>query len=204
MTITKDATLAEVIETGIESALLNLNTCTAGVVESYNPANQTVSVRLANKRVYQDFETGDLILDTEPILEDVPVCTIGASGITFTIPLQKGDSVLLLFTHDDISNFRSSGKPDAEPNMLNRHSLSNALALPIQIPKRSTTAFSSVMTIGSGPLVDFVALASLVNDNFTKIADLLNTTGLAVTGSTAKASTPISLGDVSCTKLKVE
>lgn len=117
---------AEVIRGAIRAQLAELFTATVGAVQSYDPDTQTADVLPVMKRA---FNIGDGVVDFEdlPVIPNVPVAFPQAGGHFIHFPIVKGDHVLLVFTHDDIANWRETGAP-AEPDDLRRHSLGSCVA----------------------------------------------------------------------------
>ncbi len=117
---------AEVIRGAIKAALAEVFTATVGKIKEYDPETQTANVIPMMKRA---FNVGFGVVDYEdlPVIANVPVVFPRAGGFFITFPVQPDDHVLLVFTHDDIANWRETGEP-AEPDDLRRHSLGSCVA----------------------------------------------------------------------------
>lgn len=120
-------TQAEVIRGAIRAALAEVMTATVGKVVLYNPLTQTADVLPVMKRPYN---VGYGVVDYEdlPVIMNVPVKQPRAGGFFVHMPIEVGDHVLLVFTHDDIANWRETGA-SSEPDDLRRHSLGSCVAL---------------------------------------------------------------------------
>lgn len=209
MQLTKEPTMSETIETGIEVALSDIHTCMPGVIQTYYPLTQTVDVKLANKQVFESYSSGDPVTEEYPTLLGIPVCFPSGGGINMTFPLAPGDNVIVYFSESDINNFRSNGIPSNEPGLLTRFSLSGGMAIPCNVANKTYTGVANPLTnnavvINAGGQSDFVALAAKVESNFNDIKTLINTKS-AVNGSPLDvAFWPTGVPDVAATKLKSE
>ncbi len=118
---------ADVIRGAIKAQLAELMTSTVGKVQKYDALTQTADVLPVMKRPYN---IGYDVVDYEelPVIPNVPVRQPRAGGFSIHMPVEVGDHVLLIFTHDDISLWRESGT-SAEPEDLRRHSLGSCVAL---------------------------------------------------------------------------
>ena len=84
-----------------------------GIVESFDPATQTVTVRPA--------------IAGFPLLRDVPVFFPGTRSSAITWMVQPGDESLVIFADSAIDRWFDSGEP-AEPQAGRSHDLSDAFA----------------------------------------------------------------------------
>lgn len=117
-------TLSEVIQAGIESALLNLNTCMPGIVQSYNTGKNTVDVQPVFKRAYENGDTAEI-----PVIRNVPVCYPRANQAAITFPIKAQDTVLLLFSQRTLDSWKLKGGK-IQPGDSRNHDLSDAVAIP--------------------------------------------------------------------------
>jgi len=103
-----------------------LNCHKIGTIESFDSDNQTATVSLIDKGV-RDTIDGE-VLQTYSLLQDVPVIVNkGASG-GLTIPINAGDTCLVLFNDRDIDNWFDDGLSQ-KPNTKRTHDLADAIAL---------------------------------------------------------------------------
>jgi hypothetical protein len=66
---------------------------------------------------------------TLPLLQDVPVVTLGGGGWTLTFPIQVGDECLVIFTDTPLDVWLQNGGTGNAPISQRRHSLSDAVAI---------------------------------------------------------------------------
>ena len=101
-------TWAEAIKASIERSLDGLHTSIPAEVTDYLPLLQQCSVAP--------------VIDGMPELHDVPVAWPRGGGHTMYMPLEAGDSVLLIFCEQDFGPWRLLGSAQA-PAILRRHGL---------------------------------------------------------------------------------
>lgn len=122
----------------------DLWTALPGVVEGFDAAAMTVSVRPAIQMSVQQ-QDGSTLAVERALLTDVPVVFPGGGGFTLTFPIQKGDECLLVFSSRNIDAWWQSGgvQPAADARM---HDLSDAFAF---VGVRSHTRRVPVSTAGA-------------------------------------------------------
>ena len=121
---------------GLKAEVMSgLNCHQVGRIESYNVATQTATVSITMKRVVFNKEqtlNGQLQLQSNlvdyPILVDCPVFVLFGGGARLTMPIQAGDTCLVLFGDRDIDNWFAAGTTQA-PNSARTHRLSDGFAL---------------------------------------------------------------------------
>ena len=122
--------LAELLRAAVREGLAQVHTAIPGIVESYDPEKQTAEVRPAVGRPYVNLD-GSEGLDEYPVLPNVPVGFPRGGGYFMTLPLQKGDAVLLIFSEQSIDSWsESDGKNQVDPIDFRRFDLSDAFAIP--------------------------------------------------------------------------
>lgn len=123
------ATLASVIQNGIDNRLKDLHTAMPGIVESFNPDEQTISVQPAIRRVFKTVDSeSEILVPTElPILINVPVVQPRGGGFSITFPIKRGDECLLVFCERSIDKWQKFGNTQ-EPGARRFHALSDATA----------------------------------------------------------------------------
>jgi len=140
------ATLASTIALAVNNRLKDLHTSMPGIIESFDPATQLVTVQPAIKRIFITTETDKEILVPVdiPLLINVPVCFPRGGGFSLTFPVTKGDECLLVFCERSIDNWHQFGGVK-EPIARRFHALSDAIAyvglssLPNKVPDYSST-----------------------------------------------------------------
>lgn len=212
-----EPTLQELIAAAIDSRLLDLHTGLPGIVDSYNPATQTASVKLAVRRPIEG--TDGTEFEEIPIIPNVPVGWFSSGGFAVQFPISPGDGVWLMFSEAAWAHFRTTGEV-GDPGDFQRHSLSYAVALPIVRPNpKALTAIGAnegVIDVPSGntlrvggPSAQLVALSNKVQAQFQSLKSAINGwTPVANDGGaalkTALSSFIGSSSDVAATKLKAE
>lgn len=127
-----------------ENLSSNLRVASPGIIESFDPATQTVSVKLAvRERVGS--ETGAVQDLQLPLLVDVPIVIPRAGGYCLTLPIKTGDECLVIFSDTCIDAWFSNGGVQAQLEN-RRHDLSDGFAIlgtwsqPNKVPSYSTSA----------------------------------------------------------------
>lgn len=93
-------------------------------VERYDHTQQRADVLPLLRRAYADGVTEDM-----PVIPDVPVIWPRSGGAQMTMPVKRGDTVMLVFADRAIDNWLSQGG-NIEPNDRRQHDLSDAVAIP--------------------------------------------------------------------------
>lgn len=121
--------LEKVLATAIEARLFDVHTGIPGVVESYDPGTETVTVRPALKRKYQDGTLVEL-----PLILNVPVLFPRGGKASITFPLKKGDSGFLLISERSLDVWKAKGGV-VDPNDPRKFNLTDAVFFPGGYPK---------------------------------------------------------------------
>ena len=98
-----------------------------GIVQSYDTAQQTVTVQVAIREKL-NIDGNESWADI-PLLLDVPVVFPRAGGYVLTLPIKKGDEVLVMFGDCCIDAWWQSGGVQNQVEW-RRHDLSDAFAIP--------------------------------------------------------------------------
>lgn len=115
----------DAMESFLQSRMEDVHTMLPGVVQSYDPATRTATVKpsVRLRTMHAD------ILDIPPIAS-VPVVWPGSSAFsTMSKDLPAGSGVTLLFSEASIGNWQR-GTQDADAEDETRHSLQDAIAIP--------------------------------------------------------------------------
>ena len=126
--------------TAMDSLLKELQskiwTALPAIVESVDLDKQTISAQPSISAVTtnEDGEERDINL---PLLIDVPICYTKGGGFAITVPLKKGDEVLIVFSSRCIDSWWQSGGIGAQAEY-RQHDLSDGFAIlaPTSQPKR--------------------------------------------------------------------
>jgi hypothetical protein len=155
-----------------------LHTALPGRVESYDAATQTADVRPMVRRALPNVE-GTTTPEDMPIVRSVPVVWPRVGSWFLHMPLEAGDSVLLVCLERDAARWRQTGDV-SDPIDHRQHHLAHAVAVPGLFPRAAALSGlpagklaigksgGLTMTIGDttidlGAASQFVALANLVN-----------------------------------------
>lgn len=109
-------------------ASIKLRCHTPGIVESYDEEQQTVNVRVAIRECLINAEGVEKWTEI-PLLLDVPVCFPRAGGYVLTLPITRGDEVLVCFGDACIDAWWQNGGVQNQIDT-RRHDLSDAFAIP--------------------------------------------------------------------------
>lgn len=166
----QEPSLAETLETIIESRLLDVHVSLPGKIKSYNPATQTADVEpMVQRPVPAD--DGSTVYEDLPTLPNVRVGWPRGGGYSLQWPLVPGDFVLLVFPTFDPSQWRETGSK-SKPAFLGLHVLGHPVALPVESlatsPLLPPIGDEAVFEIGGtlrlgGLLAQYVALSTLVD-----------------------------------------
>jgi hypothetical protein len=113
----------EGIRSFVENALKDVHTCMPGIVQSFDPEKQTVTVQPAIKTVLRD--DGPISL---PICLDVPVVFPAGGNFVLTFPVQPDDECLLVFAERAIDFWWDRGGVQL-PSEVRFHDLSDGFAI---------------------------------------------------------------------------
>lgn len=114
--------LTSFVDMKLRDMLSSLNCHQVGTIESFDPATQTASISLNVKLSVAG------ILRSYPLLVKVPVFVLGGGTRVVTVPIQQGDTCLVLFNDRDLDNWATTGAVTI-PSSQRLHDLSDGLAL---------------------------------------------------------------------------
>jgi hypothetical protein len=101
----------------------SLNVCMPGIIESYDFKTQKANIKIDSKRI----EDNDQLTEY-PVISGVPIIMPSSGGAYISMPVEVGDSCLVLFTDKDISNWLN-GLSNQKPETKRIHSLSDGVAI---------------------------------------------------------------------------
>lgn len=105
-----------------EDIFSNLNCIQIGTIEDFDKIKKTAKIQLVFKRVFPNQ------IQSYPLLLDCPVFTLQGGTSSLQMPIQKGDTCLVLFCDRNINIWFNNGTESA-PEDLRAHSLSDGIAL---------------------------------------------------------------------------
>jgi hypothetical protein len=189
--------IESLIAAAIESYLDNIHVSLPGIVQSYDAATQTATVKPAVKRPIMN-EDDLIVFEEYAPIQNVPVEFPGAASLSFHFALAKGDSVLLVWQDFSIATWRKTGQV-SEPGDVRKHGPSYPVARPwmrpsggpgpdvddsIGIPGGLRIHFSSsAVAVGNGS--DFVAMAAKVDARIGALETYVGALVLPVSGASA-------------------
>ncbi|MDK1020042.1 MAG: Gp138 family membrane-puncturing spike protein [Candidatus Hydrogenedentes bacterium] len=166
----------------VDGKLLAMNTALPGEVVSYDSATGKAEVRALVKLKY-----GDGTILTPPVISNVPIILPRTATASLTLPIAKGDQVLIIFSQWSIDRWASEGGL-VESGDARHHSMSDAFAIPGAFSfKMGTTGESgTVLKDGSTKVKidgEKVAIGNTTTELLQEIATALNDIGTSVTPS---------------------
>lgn len=138
---------AGLIRDAMEARLESVFTALPGEVIRYDADKQAADVQPMIKRVVRRSD-GSAQAEDLPILPNVPVVFPAAGGFRLTLPVAKGDPVLLVFTQRPIDEWRRTGEL-SHPGDLRLHHPSGVVALPGLMPNAEAGAHGENLVLGA-------------------------------------------------------
>ncbi len=120
--------LTEVLRSAITAALGRVRVSMPGRIESYDHATQKADVQPLIQDGYLD-ESGARVAESLPVVPAVPVMFPGTGGFSDTWPLERGDTVLLVWSSSSLDKWLATGGL-VDPRDDRRHALPDAVAYP--------------------------------------------------------------------------
>lgn len=117
-----EATLASVLELQKKETMRQINCHQVGEIVSFDPSTQTAEVQV-KMSFYLNGEIKEY-----PLLLDCPCIILAGGDGALTMPIQAGDSCLVLFNDRDIDNWYAGGQK-MPPRTDRMHDFSDAIAL---------------------------------------------------------------------------
>lgn len=123
-------TLAEVLRSAVEYHLQDLFTAMPGIVDKYSALKQRADIQPAIMRRQESSDGGE-ILESLPVLPNVPILWPRAGGFFMHMPLAKGNPVLLIFSQRSIDKYvNGDSAEETDPDDFLLHDISSAIAIP--------------------------------------------------------------------------
>lgn len=129
MTSSRSPEPEELLQVAFDHYVSDVHTCLPGRIEEYDAKTQKASVKPLIKRLTL-LEDGTELLEELPIIPDVPVQFPRTASFFFTLPVRKGDLVVLHFAERSLDNWLSGKGEDTDPDEFRMHDLSDAIAVP--------------------------------------------------------------------------
>ena len=138
----------QLYENIINEAMFRARCCIPGIVQSYNPNNNTAEVQPAIREKVVE-EGGVVSYQALPLLINVPVVFPRVIGCGITFPLKKNDQCLVVFSDLAIDNFWQKGSVQ-NPVEIRRHDLSDGIAIPCSLSLSQNPNVGNNLTIVYG------------------------------------------------------
>lgn len=117
-----EPTLASLLRLHKQDVMLSINCHQVGEIVSFDPSTQTAEVQIKMLRMMN----GEL--KQYPVLVDCPCVVLTGGKGCLTLPIQAGDSCLVLFNDKDLDNWYAGGQTVA-PRKERSHDFADAIAL---------------------------------------------------------------------------
>lgn len=178
-----NVSLARLLKEAIDYRLQDVFVAMPAKVESYDAATQLCNVKPLLKRPIADGDGGEAV-DSLPVINNVPVQTPRAGAFFLSLPIEKGDTVLLVICDYNIDQWLEKDE-EVDPGDPRPHQLDGAVAIPgFYGQKRALKDAHAknlvigqadgiqihitpdgLIHLGGASLSDFIALASKVDSN---------------------------------------
>lgn len=106
-----------------DNVAASIRVCMPGKIEDYDFKTQKASVKVDMQELYDNGITIDY-----PVIPSVPVVFMASGGAFITMPVNRGDTCMLIFVDRDMSNWLLGGGGQ-KPNSTRKHTLSDAIAI---------------------------------------------------------------------------
>ncbi len=126
------ASIAQIVRAGLNADRDELHTAMPAEVVVYDPLTETAFVRPVLKHALYTRE-GERVFEDYPEIPFVPLVFPSGGGMTIRLPVEAGDTVLLVFSESSMAEWRSSGQASAQEDA-RRHSLGWPVAIPGLFP----------------------------------------------------------------------
>lgn len=153
----------------IKDNILNtLRVSAPGIIDTFDPVTQTATVQIAIREKVTNIDMVEEWVDL-PLLLDVPIVLPRAGNFVLTMPITKGDEVLVIFGDMCIDAWWNSGGVQNQIER-RRHDLSDAFAIPgiwsqpNKLTNYSTTS-AQIRTLAGNMMIELGSLIKLGNVN---------------------------------------
>ena len=116
--------LSEPLLAAVDAVMSELHVCLPGRIERYDHTQQRAEVKPLIRRRYADGEVDDM-----PVIAGVPVVFPRSGGASLTMPVNRGDGVLLIFADRSIDRWLVRGG-EVTPDDRRKHDISDCIAVP--------------------------------------------------------------------------
>lgn len=97
------SSISDIVKEGVKTGMLNARVAYPAIVNSFDPLLQTVTAYIAIKQIIggQDVPL--------PLLVDVPIVLPSVQGFHMTMPINKGDEIVILFADRCFDSWAENG-----------------------------------------------------------------------------------------------
>lgn len=166
------------------AAVARVNVALPVSVLSYDSTTQKVTVRIAQS-FYRKNADGDVEAYRPPDIPGVPVAFPGAGDFSITWPLAAGDTGIIVVADRSMDEWKVNGRTTVEQQDKRRHNLLDAVFIPglrsyaDAVPAAGVDGSAMVIRgaeikLGSSAATSFVALATLVDAQFSALSSALS------------------------------
>jgi len=127
--------LYDIIDSHIKRLKSSIHTSIPAVVTKVNTEGDNITTISASIVVNKVYSTGDIY--KRPEINNIPLLYPSSSDFSLTFPVKVGDTVLLLFSQEDISTFIFEGNTSSTPNTLRKFDINDPIAIPCVQPVTS-------------------------------------------------------------------
>lgn len=141
----------DVFDTFKDELLKGINCVQVGIIQSFDPENQTASIQIAMKKVKTVNGKGDRVIEDYPLLLNCPVMVLSGGPARVTLPVGVGDTCIVLFNDRQIDNWHATGDVVA-PTVPRAHDKSDGMAIVgIRSMQNAITSFAmDALELGYG------------------------------------------------------
>lgn len=120
--------LTMVLDTLRDNIFKSFNCSRIGIIQSFNPANQTATAQIVDKIYQEKFDGSAIQISDFPLLADCPIFMPYSNAGGLTLSVNQGDECIILFNDRDIDNWFESGNVTV-PNTARAHNITDGLIL---------------------------------------------------------------------------
>lgn len=123
-----DPDLINVLEKAKRDVKTTLNCVKIGTIQSFDKDTQTASIKISHKQVISIDEDGVKTTKDYPLLLECPVMVLFGGVDFLSLPIEAGDSCIVLFSDRQIDNWLKSGDGTI-PSVGRTHDISDGIAI---------------------------------------------------------------------------
>ncbi len=106
----------------------SINCTQIGIIQSFDTATQTATIKLALKKVVSVNPDGTRTIEEYPLILKCPVMTLFGGVDFLSMPIVAGDNCIVLFNDRELDNWQATGGGTA-PTSPRLHDMSDAIAI---------------------------------------------------------------------------